>query len=255
MFYQKQPNWDVYFRKTATGHNQIQNHLHGFFELQCCTEGQLHLVIDGKECILRAGEAALIFPYQPHSFSVTGGKGWFFTFEPGLIGTFSRQYANLLPRESRFSFTYDFASVSELSDVYAIKSFLYAMCSEVAGLEFVQAPTAGRELLEKMLLVTEENYKNPDFSLERLAELLEYDYGYLSKYFLKVTGMKFGFYLNRRRIDFAGRLLKNGEVDNISDAAFACGYSSVRTFNRNFKEIEGKTPGEYIKRAKDESDT
>jgi len=246
MFYQEQPKLDVYFRKTLTGHNQLTTHLHSFFELHCCTEGQLRLTVEGCVYDLRPGEAALIFPYQPHSFARTGGKGFFFTFDPELVGTFAGRYANQLPVENRFSFTYDFQSVNEDSDVYTIKSFLYAVCSAASKLEYVNASVDGRALLEKVFLVTENNYRDSSFSLRRLSAILEYDYGYLSKYFLKMTGMKYGFYLNQCRIALGVRLLKNGMVNNIADAAFASGYSSVRSFNRNFKCIEGKTPTEYM---------
>ncbi len=247
MFYQKQPNLDVYFRKTKTGHNVVKTHLHGFYELHCCIEGELHLTIDGKLCILNAGESALIFPHQPHSFVRTGGKGYFFTFGKELIGTFHNQFASLLPEDGRFPFAYDFSAISDSCDVYAIKSFLYAMCSAASKMSFIHAPTEGRVLLEKIFFLTEEHFKDCEFSLGTLAELLDYDYGYISKYFLKLAGMKYGYYLNQRRITYAERLLQNGTVDSISDVAFDCGYGSVRTFNRNFKEIEGKTPAEYMK--------
>lgn len=245
MFYQKQPDLDVYFRKTKTGHNKIKTHLHSFFELHCCTEGVLQLEIQGRSCVVPAGQAAIIFPNQPHSFARTGGTGWFFTFDPDLIGLFANQFANMVPKTGLFPFLYDFDAVTEDCDIYTIKSFLYAMCAGAAKLEYVKAASDGRALLEKIFLVTEERFRDCSFSLKRLSEILEYDYGYLSKYFLKMTGMKYGEYLNQRRVELAGWLLQSGEASEISDAAFASGYSSVRSFNRNFKRIEGKTPREY----------
>jgi len=248
MFYQAQPDLDVYFRKTKTGHNKISTHLHGFYEVHCCVEGELHLTVDGKLCVLHQGEAALIFPYQSHSFARTGGSGYFFTFDPGLIGTFHNEFANLRPKKNGFPFSYDFSSVSDDSDVYTIQSFLYAMCSGAAKMEYEEVPVDSRALLEKILILTEEHYPDADFSLGKLAVLLDYDYGYLSKYFLKMTGLKYGHYLNQRRIALAVRILQKGDMDNIADVAFACGYGNVRSFNRNFKNIEEKTPQEYLRR-------
>lgn len=248
MFYQAQPDLDVYFRKTKTGHNNIRTHLHGFYEVHCCAEGQLHLTIDGKPCILHQGEAALVFPYQSHSYARTGGSGCFFTFDPELIGTFHNEFANMRPKENGFAFSYDLESVSEDSDVYTIKSFLYAMCSAASRMKYEEVPMGGRALLEKMLILTEEHYSDCEFSLGKLAALLDYDYGYLSKYFLKMTGLKFGHYLNQRRIERAVYILQKGDMDNIADVAFACGYGNVRSFNRNFKKIEEKTPQEYLRR-------
>ena len=248
MFYQVQPDLDVYFRKTKTGDNSARTHLHGFYEVHCCTEGQLHLTIDGKPCILQQGEAALFFPYQSHSFARTGGNGYYFTFDPELVGTFHNEFANMRPKKNGFFFSYDLESVSEDSDVYTIKSFLYAVCSGAARMEYEEVPVDGRALLEKILILTEEHYPDCEFSLRKLATLLDYDYGYLSKYFLKMTGLKFGHYLNQRRIDRAVYILQKGDMDNIADVAFACGYGNVRSFNRNFKLIEEKTPQEFLRR-------
>lgn len=246
MYYQKQPNWDVYFRKTKTGHNEVRTHLHGFYELHCCTEGQLDLTIDGRRMLVKAGNAVIIFPYQAHSFVKSDGQGCFFTFDPDLIGTFDKQFANMVPKDGQFSFCYDFDSLDEDSDVYALKAFLYAMCSAASKLEYLDTVSEGRGLLEKIFLVTEKNYTDPSFSLQRLASILEYDYGYLSKYFLKITGIKYGLYLNQRRIALSVRILHSGGPQNVCDVAFECGYSSVRSFNRNFQRIEGKTPTEYL---------
>lgn len=245
MFYQQQPKRDVYFRKVKTGHNQIKTHLHGFYELHCCVEGVLRVCIEGRMHVLNPGEAALIFPYQPHYYEIGGGKGCFFTFESRLIAAFAGRYSQLLPEDGVFPFTYAFDTVTEDSDEYAIKSFLYAMCSAAAKMRYVSVPVGERELLGKIFSLTEKHYNDCNFSLGTLAEMLGYDYGYISKYFLKLTGMKYSRYLNQRRIDCAVELLQNSGADNISDVALACGYGNIRSFNRNFKKIKELTPQEY----------
>ena len=246
MFYQQQPKLDVYFRMTETGHNQIQTHLHGFFELHCCLQGYLLVTVDGREYRVEAGNAVLVFPYQPHSYAKGGGRGYFFTFSEELIATFSARHSGMIPAQPQFSFSYDYEKISAESDIYQIKSFLYAMCSEAQRLPFVPMFTEGRELLEKIFLLTEARYHDSEFDLRKLAQLLDYDYGYVSKYFRKQTGMKFNDYLNQRRITGAVRMLQGGGAKNIADVAYACGYGSVRSFNRNFMQIEEKTPQEYL---------
>ena len=245
MFYQKQPQTQFYFRMYEKNWNRINTHIHGFFELHCCTGGVLHITVAGREYELKVGEAALVFPYQPHSFPGKEGEGYFFTFEPELIAAFAEKFANRLPQNNSFSFTYDFESVSEKSDLYAVKSFLYAMCSCASQMAFEPATTTGRALLEKLLMITEENFRDSDFSLGKLSRLLGYDYGYVSKYFFHKTGTKFNDYLNQRRVAYAISLLDRGDVDYIGDVALACGYGSIRSFNRNFKVVEGVTPKAY----------
>jgi len=252
MFFQIQPQMKHYFRKHSMGSNEIQIHLHSFYELQCCTAEELLITVSGREYRLQAGEAALIFPYQPHSFSKSNGTGFLFTFDAELIGTFANQYANFLPRHNVFPFSYDLSAVSEESGLYEIKAFLYAMCHQASKMEYEYAPEDSRVLLEKIFILTEESFTNSDFSLKELAKLLGYDYGYISKYFHQKTNLKYGFYLNQRRIFYATKMLNTGKTDSIGDIAFACGYGSVRSFNRNFKGIQGATPKEYISQYKDQ---
>lgn len=245
MYYQSQPRAEGYYKKTRLGSWGISTHLHSFFELLCCTEGQLQVEIASRHYGLQPGQAVLIFPYQPHSFA-PGGKGYLFTFDAELIAAFAAQYANYLPSRNDFAFTQDPAPIREDASIFSIKSFLYAMCADAEKLDFVYAPKSNRVLLEKIFLLTEDRFTDPSFSLEQLAALTDYDYSYLSKYFLQKTGMRYTDYLTRRRIFLAATLLRRNASDNIGDIAAACGYSSIRSFNRNFKKIWNMTPKDFV---------
>ena len=248
MFYQKQPPVNSYFRMYSHNWHRIGTHIHGFYELHCCTGRPLHITVAQREYVLNAGEAVLVFPHQAHSFPDKEGDGYFFTFEPELIDAFVMRHTNRMPKENLFAFSYDFCSLSPDSDLYAIKSFLYAMRSRAARLEYMDLPAEDRALLEKIFETTEANFTGEAFSLKQLAKTLGYDYGYISKYFLKKTGLRYNAYLNQRRIDHATRLMRQGNGTNMTQLAYACGYGSVRSFNRNFSICKGCTPREYKKR-------
>jgi AraC-like DNA-binding protein len=83
-------------------------------------------------------------------------------------------------------------------------------------------------------------------SLIEAAKASGYDYSYLSRTFKKKTGISFTEYVNQYRISQAAYLLSN-TTDSISSIAFACGFNTIRSFNRNFKELIGIPPGEYRK--------
>ena len=53
-------------------------------------------------------------------------------------------------------------------------------------------------------------------------------------------------YLNIRRLNHAAHLLRNTN-DTALNCALESGYTSLRTFNRNFKLYYGITPQEYRK--------
>ena len=74
-----------------------------------------------------------------------------------------------------------------------------------------------------------------------------HEMGYAPSYFSDIFSEKFkgGFsnFLNTLRVEEAKKQL-HGD-GSVSDIAFGCGFGSIRTFNRVFKEQTGKTPKEY----------
>ena len=51
-------------------------------------------------------------------------------------------------------------------------------------------------------------------------------------------------YINRQRLSYAERMLRTLD-DSIGEICFACGFTSVRQFNRAFRIAYGCTPTEY----------
>ena len=66
----------------------------------------------------------------------------------------------------------------------------------------------------------------------------------LCRNFKEQTGMTVVTYINKQRLDYAVRMLLALE-DAVEDICYACGFTSVRQFNRMFKEAFGCTPSEY----------
>ena len=51
-------------------------------------------------------------------------------------------------------------------------------------------------------------------------------------------------YIRRRRVDAATNLLVTTDM-TILDVALAVGYHNTANFNKQFRAVTGKTPGEY----------
>lgn len=50
-------------------------------------------------------------------------------------------------------------------------------------------------------------------------------------------------FVNEYRINQASKLLLEGS--SIADACYACGFNNISYFTRRFRDIKGKSPGQY----------
>lgn len=100
--------------------------------------------------------------------------------------------------------------------------------------------------LESVFQYVEGNYTN-DITLETVAKVAGFSVYHFSRFFKENTGVTFSQYLNSFRITKAEWMLMN-EEGNITEIAFNCGYNSIKTFDRVFKQMKGYTPKEYRKK-------
>ncbi|NHN29708.1 helix-turn-helix domain-containing protein [Paenibacillus agricola] len=83
-----------------------------------------------------------------------------------------------------------------------------------------------------------------DLTLELCASRLNYSPNYLRRLFLEETGVNFGEYLVRYRMDKAKQFLLETDM-RIADIADKLRYSNSQNFTRQFRKQEGVSPGEY----------
>ncbi|MDZ7833984.1 MAG: AraC family transcriptional regulator [Alkalibacterium sp.] len=97
-----------------------------------------------------------------------------------------------------------------------------------------------RKIIQNVLIYIDDHYQG-DCTLKDVAKAIQYDYAYLSKLFYHYTNLTFTTYVNRYRLTQAAYLLVNTD-EAVSDIARKCGYKTLRTFNRNFKDLKGASP-------------
>lgn len=91
------------------------------------------------------------------------------------------------------------------------------------------------------ILVYIENNFTEDISLQSLSDKFNMDSFNLSKSFNSVTGSNLKTYINTLRVSKAEDIILNSSKPLI-DIAVECGFNSVRTFNRAYKNIKGYVP-------------
>jgi len=90
----------------------------------------------------------------------------------------------------------------------------------------------------------EEHYEDPNLNITMIGDTFGMKATYLSKLYKDQTGEGLLDAINRTRINRAKELLRT-ERTSLEEAAGRSGFSSVNTFIRAFKKVEGVTPGQY----------
>ena len=98
-------------------------------------------------------------------------------------------------------------------------------------------------LLHEIFLFVEKNFRG-DCSVGALAHQVGYSEDYLSRYFMHAVGMSYHSYVIQYRLGQACYLLRNTD-EPILQCAMDSGFTSLRSFNRNFSLYIGMTPTEY----------
>ena len=97
-------------------------------------------------------------------------------------------------------------------------------------------------------------YLDPGFSTSRLADLLQSNVSYISKAINSNSGLNFNSFLNKYRIEYLKEMMKDEEECNrykITYLYMQVGFTNQSTFNKAFKQVEGITPSQYMKRTSD----
>ena len=134
--------------------------------------------------------------------------------------------------------------------MFEIKGLLYSLCGCFDLTATYREANAGSNmLLYNIFKFIELNY-NKNCTLTDLSKNTGYDYAYLSRYFKKIVGLSYNDYVNQYRISKACYLLQNYEM-TILEISNECGFNSLRSLNRNFKEQLGIPPAEYRKQMRE----
>ena len=80
---------------------------------------------------------------------------------------------------------------------------------------------------------------------ERISEAVNASPNYLSKLFQNYIGMSLHSYVLNYRLEKAQQLILSGKC-NITEAALCCGFTSVHTFSKAFKQKRGVNPSAYV---------
>lgn len=138
------------------------------------------------------------------------------------------------------------ATLKEIFDYYeeALMSIMDSFRGENEG------DRKGSDLEKEILRYIDENYSDPELSMQRVMDEFRISAGFLGDVCKKYHGLTYLQYLQKRRIEKAVALLESGKY-SLGQISSMCGYINQLTFRRNFKAVTKVNPSFYMSSDKD----
>ena len=253
-FYESKEN--DYFRIICSDTSNYPPHLHFCYELIVCTKGELTVTINNtRKYELKPHDAVLAFPNQIHALSSSGAHHFAIIFAPKYVEAYDGDRHGLVPACNMIHLTDslidDLQALTEATPKYEIMGCLYKVCGHFhKTVSYISSADDDNHAIVKIFAFVEKNLTK-ECSLNALAKETGYKYKYLSHCFKSFTGISYTHYIQMMRQNYAGVLLSKTKK-SVLDIAIECGYTSLRSFNRNFKSYYGTTPHDYRRKQQDQ---
>ncbi len=104
------------------------------------------------------------------------------------------------------------------------------------------------QFIKKAIALVEENIGDSDFSVETLAAEVAMSRSTLYKKLMAITGQGPAEFIRTIRIKRGKALLETSQMQ-ITEIAYAVGFTTVKSFTMNFKAEYGMTPSEFVRKS------
>ena len=101
------------------------------------------------------------------------------------------------------------------------------------------------DVLQRIIEITEENFRDPELSLEDIAKEIGYNPKYLSHFFKEKMNVSYSEYLRSMRFKYAISLFELG-LSSVKNVALLSGFSDPLYFSSAFKKTVGVSPKDFI---------
>ena len=255
MFYELKHSMAVDYLAVERGSNfSFPPHIHHCYEIITVTQGQMQVSVGEESYLLTPGKAVMVFPNRIHALSSVGeSRHIVCVFSPRLVSSFAKARTGTVPECALFDLPSPYAALlcelRQEDGISRIKGVLYLLCALFdEGARYRPASLGEVTLLHDIFAFIEEHF-GEECTLEALSTHLSYSYGYLSRYFKQAVGLSYNDYVNHYRVgEVCSRLDESS--DSILKISEDCGFTALRSMNRNFKARTGMTPVEYRHRKK-----
>lgn len=237
----------------------VPPHLHHSLECIYVTKGSLELGIGEELYHMGTHDFGIVFPDTIHHYQIfdtPDSQAVYLLVSPSLTGAFSEDLQNHCPKNPVILAENVHPDIPRaLSDLLEIRQTPYseilyqAFTQIILARSFPHFQLTSRTSLARHDIVFDivsymTGHYMEDISLTQMAKDLGYSPYALSRVFSSTFHTNFNQYLNELRLGCAIGLLENTS-ESITEIALNSGFTSLRTFNRVFKDRFRLSPREY----------
>ncbi len=233
-------------------------HLHNEIELMYIYKGKIKVSCNFQEYTVKEGEMIIIFPNTMHAVEKLEDTEY-------LLSIFSKDiFSTLAPILATQSIVG--SPVISKGDLHEEVSFaleqiykridIQVKCNiSIAYLMIILENILGTVALEpfhydkniewlyEVVKFLNENYKQK-ITLDEISHRLGISKYHLSRNFNSRIGCSISEYVNRLRVNWEKNLIENTDL-SVTSIAMECGFESLTSFFRAFKQLEHKSPKKY----------
>jgi len=251
-------------------------HFHNLMEIGICRWGEGTLVLNEEQHRFGPGMISVIpknFPHTTNSDPGTQGFWEYLFFDPafflrehyGVNELAARRILNLVEKDAVFGTITEYSFLADVSNgimdqmrtkerfyVDRIHGLLMSAIYEIARIADAEDDRAedkavirGVGQIQGAIKYVEQHY-DENIRIEQLADACHISQTHFRRLFSEAFSMTPVEYINMIRVIRACDMLRTNN-DTIANVAMKCGFSSVSTFDRNFKSVIGISPNQWKK--------
>ena len=267
---------NFYIDKITEPTKALKPHIHNYFQIYFCKRGKLTHNLTNTSATLFRGDVFVLPPNTVHYIEKNVSDTVFysisFTFdfikEKELTDKFPCDFLSSLQKSSKVypkltlapeDIVFAECILNKMADEFAdkkiecetvIRDLLLSLVTLIARLHIDQTENVYTDIHSKKQLISYcisyiDTHFNEAITLDDIARRCAMSKTTFCTLFRNATGMSFKEYLNKKRIQKAISLMKNGE--KITESARISGFGEFSTFYRNFVKYTDMSPEEYAK--------
>lgn len=228
---------------------------HAPYELVYVNQGELHNLVRGQDILLRQHTFMLIDRNDWHTqYSDAAIRFLTVSFQandPKLSALSGKAFSATLRQQELFRKMLQQDLQEEYAEEYVqtlFKLLLLELLQQVDTEGFPALPPAKHSenaIVDQAIQIISENTRNK-FTLEALSQAVHVSIPYLHKLFQTHLGISPGKYITKIRMEECKLLLRQEQL-TMGQIAQQLGFSSLQQFSRQFRNVCGVTPSQYLR--------